>query len=78
MAVKHSRIAKSLDFGEKWYGVKCSETYWSEVKPIFDFLETEKAKGTYFRDLVSKEDQVYVPLLKAFIKEISKQVRNDN
>lgn len=77
-AVKHSRIAKTLDFGEKWYGVKCSKTYWSEVKPIFDFLEAEKAKGTYFRELVSKEDQVYVPLLKAFIKEISKQVRDDN
>ena len=25
MAVKHSRLAKSLDFGKKWYGVNCSE-----------------------------------------------------
>lgn len=76
MAVKHSRIAKTLDFGFKWYNVPCSDTYWNDVKPIFDFLECEKRKGTFFRDLTSKEDEVYVPLLNAFIKEISTQVNN--
>jgi len=78
MAVKHSRIAKNLDFGEKWYSVKCSKTYWDEVKPTFDFLENEKAKGTYFRDLESKEDDVYVPLLNAFLNEIESQVKRDS
>lgn len=74
MAVKHSRIAKTLDFGERWYGVKCSSGYWSNVKPVFDFLESEKGKGTYFRDLKSKEDEVYIPLLNAFMKEVKMQV----
>lgn len=74
MAVKHSRIAKTLDFGLKWYGVPCSTTYWNNVKSIFDFLEIEKNKGTYFRNLPSKEDQVYIPLLNAFVREISTQV----
>lgn len=78
MAVKHSRIAKNLDFGEKWYGVKCSKIYWDEVKPTFDFLESEKTKGTYFRDLDSKEDDVYVPLLNAFLKEVKSQVEKDS
>lgn len=78
MAVKHSRIAKTLDFGSKWYDIPCSTTYWSNVKPIFDFLEKEKAKGTYFRDLKSKEDEVYVPLLKAFVREISTQVKKND
>lgn len=73
-AVKHSRIAKTLDFGEKWYGIPCSDTYWNDVNPIFTFLETEKNKGSLFRELPSKEDDVYIPLLKAFIKEISTQV----
>ena len=27
-AVKHSRLSKGLDFGEKWYGIKCSDKYW--------------------------------------------------
>lgn len=76
MAVKHSRLAKTLDFWEKWYGINCSEEYWNAVKPTFDFLETEKAKGTYFRDLNSKEDDVYVPLLEAFMQEVKKQVED--
>lgn len=76
-AVKHSRIARHLDFGEKWYGVKCSDTYWEEVKPVFDFLEREEKKGTRFSDLSSKEEYVYVPLLNAFIKEIRSQVEED-
>lgn len=75
MAVKHSRIAKTLDFGSKWYDIPCSLTYWNDVKPIFDFLEHEKTKGTYFRDLRAKEDDVYIPLLNAFIKEITMQVQ---
>lgn len=75
MAVKHSRIAKNLDFGSKWYDIPCSKTYWNNIKPIFDFLEKEKTKGTYFRDLKSKEDDVYVPLLNAFVKEVSTQIK---
>lgn len=77
MAVKHSRIAKTLDFGEKWYGKKCSQSYWDDVKLTFDFLEVEKNKGTYFRDLNSKEDDVYIPLLNAFMSEIKKQIEMD-
>jgi hypothetical protein len=74
LAVKHSRIAKNLDFGDKWYGINCSPTYWNDVKPTFDFLSIEQRKGTLFKNLASKEEQVYVPLLKAFVKEVETQV----
>ena len=77
MAVKHSRLARGLDFGQKWYGINCSEEYWNAVKPTFDFLEEGKVKGTYFRDLNNKEDDVYVPLLKAFMQEIKTQVNKN-
>lgn len=77
MAVKHCRLAKSLDFGKKWYGISCSEDYWKAVKPIFDFLESEKANGAYFGDLASKEDDIYVPLLKAFMQEVKTQIENN-
>lgn len=69
-AVKHSRLAKHLDFGEKWFDIPCSERYWNEIKPIFDYLSSEKSKGTKWRELASKEEDVYLPLLKAFILEI--------
>lgn len=69
-AVKHSRIAKTLDFGEKWYGVSCSNQYWEEVTPIFDYLEVEMNKGLMWRDLPNKIDDVYIPLLNAFKREV--------
>ncbi len=75
-AVKHSRLGRGLYFGQRWYGIPCSSEYWTEVKPLFDFLEKCKEEGLYFRDMASKEDMVYVPLLNAFIKEVEKQVKH--
>lgn len=74
-AVKHSRIAKTLDFGEKWFGIKCSENYWEQIKPIFSYLEEEKNKGIKWSELVNKEDNVYVPLLTAFMEEIKRSYK---
>jgi HaeIII restriction endonuclease. len=69
-AVKHSRLAKGLDFGERWFGLPCSQEYWNEIKPVFSYLETEKSKKAKWRDLPNKEADVYVPLLSAFLSEI--------
>ena len=69
-AVKHSRLAKSLDFGEKWFGIPCSNQYWSDIKPVFDYLSAQKNEKKDWRDLPSKEQLVYIPLLKAFIDEV--------
>jgi len=69
-AVKHSRLSKRLDFGEKWFGVPCSSQYWNNVEPIFEYLANMKKKGTEWKELPSKENDVYVPLLKAFLDEV--------
>jgi hypothetical protein len=69
-AVKHSRLAKNLDFGAKWFGIPCSRTYWNEIEPIFEYLEKEKREGKAWRDLPDKEGDVYIPLLSAFMDEI--------
>ena len=71
-AVKHSRLGKSLDFGSKWFGVPCSAEYWQEIKPIFDYLTEQKSFDKKWSELPSKDLQIYVPLLRAFIKEIQK------
>ena len=72
-AVKHSRLSKTIDFGKTWYDIPCSNDYWSGVLPVFEYLAQEKAKGTKFSGLPSKEKDVYIPILNAFIKEINKQ-----
>lgn len=77
-AVKHSRLAKSLDFGEKWFGIPCSAQYWEDIKPIFDYLVDEKTKGTNWSNLPSKENDVYIPLLNAFINEVKRSYNQDS
>ncbi len=73
-AAKHSRLSMNLDFSKKWYGVNCSNQYWEDIKPIFSFLNDEKKKGSLWKDILYKEDDVYVPLLKAFKKELERQI----
>ena len=72
-AVKHSRLSDRLDFGNKWYGIPCSQNYWDDIRPIFSYLHACQKKHLKFKDLPDKDKNVYVPLLKAFIYEIQRQ-----
>ncbi|OOQ18458.1 HaeIII family restriction endonuclease [Helicobacter pylori] len=69
-AVKHSRLSKDLDFGEKWLGVRVSQHYKDTIKPLFERLENAKKEGMLWRDFPNKEQEIYAPLLQAFKKEI--------
>lgn len=77
IAVKHSRLSKDIDFGKEWYGIPCSQNYWDDVKPVFDYLTAEKSKHTKFNELPDKENDVYIPLLAAFMNEIARQYKTD-
>lgn len=67
-AVKHSRLSDVLDFGEKWVGIKCHKEYFDEIRPVFEMLRQHK--GELWDDLEDKVNDVYVPLLTAFAREI--------
>ena len=72
-AVKHSRLSPLINFGEEWMGFSCSNAYFSEIKPVFDNLMQIKSddQETTWADLgAAKSQDVYVPLLKAFRKEM--------
>lgn len=69
-AVKHSRLSKDLDFGEKWLGVGVSQNYKDTIKPLFEKLENTKKEGMLWRDFPNKEQEIYAPLLQAFKKEV--------
>ncbi|GAA7137181.1 hypothetical protein ID0302_13290 [Helicobacter pylori] len=69
-AVKHSRLSKDLDFGEKWLGVGVSQNYKNTIKPLFEKLENTKKEGMLWRDFPNKEQEIYAPLLQAFKKEV--------
>lgn len=71
-AVKHSRLGSNLDFGKKWFNIPCSNQYWDEIKPIFEYLKHEKLLKKNWNQLPSKDKDVYIPLLNAFVKEIKR------
>ncbi len=76
-AVKHSRLSAKLDFGKSWYNIPCSNTYWSNIKPIFDYCFQEKNKGTAWNQLPDKQNDVYTPLLNAFMEEVKNATKLD-
>lgn len=77
-AVKHSRIAEKLDFGKKWFNIPCSKNYWNSITPVFDYLKQQKLQNKNWSDLNNKSDNVYVPILEAFINEIRQSNTLDN
>ncbi len=76
-ALKHSRLSKDLDFGEKWLGVGVSQNYKDTIKPLFERLENAKKEGMLWRDFPNKEQEIYAPLLQAFKKEVLRIDENE-
>ena len=75
---KHSRLSSSNNFAHSWFGVDCSESYWKDIEPIFDFVKSYKDAGKSWDDMGDeKESKVYIPLLNAFKNEIFR-IYNEN
>lgn len=77
-AVKHSRLGRNLDFGNKWFGMPCSQTYWDNIKPIFDYLAEQVSLNKNWNELENKSEDVYVPLLNAFMNEIKQSTTQNS
>ena len=76
-AVKHSRLSATSDFGRSWLGIECSNKYWEDIKPIFDFLKIAREEGKEWSQIESKDKKIYIPVLKAFSDELQRLcVRN--
>jgi hypothetical protein len=69
-ALRHSRLSESLDFGEQWLNMPCSAIYFETIKPIFALLNKYKKLNYNWAELENKTEEIYVPLLKAFISEL--------
>lgn len=62
-----------IDFGEKWFGIKCSKNYFDEIAPYFNELKKLKSENIMWRDIENKDEKYYVPILNAFMKELKSQ-----
>ena len=79
-AVKQSRLSDTIDFGKDWFGKACSDEYFEAVRNVFlplrkireESLKIDKTKPALWSELDNKEDQCYVPVLKAFMDELKR------
>ncbi len=74
MAVKHSRLSATIDFGEKWMGIPCSQQYFDVIVPIFDELAEirKESNATALWEHIGSEKatRYYIPVLDAFMNEM--------
>lgn len=71
-AVKHSRLSKLIDFGDKWFGIPCSQKYFDTIIPIFSELEKLRKDKALWREIEDKEARFYIPVLVAFMDELKR------
>lgn len=74
-ALKHQRLSKNIDFGNAWAGYPVSQKYWEETEPIFSKLADFRPQRVKWSELntdnFSKINDVYIPLLNAFLEELN-------
>lgn len=77
-AIKHSRLSKTSDFSNKWFGSPSSDSYWKSITTIFDFLTYLKNDKVKWNEINDKDTTIYVPILNAFMNEVIYQYKKDN
>lgn len=76
-AVKHSRLSDTIDFGEKWVGVPCSQQYKDSVREMFGRVRQLKEVFVYWRDIDDQKQILYRQLLNVFKDELCRLVNKD-
>ena len=69
--LKHPRLSTNIDWPQLWTGENATPEYWQDINPIFDYLAN--AGVDKWRDLPDKLGAVYLPLLNAFMSELTRQ-----
>ena len=84
-AVKHSRLSATIDFGAEWLGIPCSKEYFDTVTPIFNELRNMRESAVanneplpLWNDIPDKAERYYIPILRAFLKELENLAQNNN
>ena len=84
-AVKHSRLSATIDFGAEWLDIPCSKEYFDTVTPIFNELRNMRESAIansqplpLWNDIPDKAERYYIPILKAFLKELKNLAQNCN
>ncbi|MCL1807415.1 MAG: HaeIII family restriction endonuclease [Oscillospiraceae bacterium] len=72
-AVKHPRLSSTIDFGEKWFGIPCTHSYFSSINPLFiELRQIKDHSKALWSTIKDKEERFYLPVLDAFMSELMK------
>ena len=77
-ALKHPRITEQKDFGSDWIGYRCSREFIDEISLVVDRLIEYGNEGRQWSQIENKQDDYYVPILRAYLKEIQRMCENHN
>lgn len=69
-AIKHSRLSSTIDFGQSWFDIPCSQTYFNTINPLFDELKIMRQNNARWNAVNNKAERFYMPLLNAFMAEL--------
>jgi hypothetical protein len=77
-------LSATIDFGQEWVGVPCSQQYFDTVVPLFNELRDMRANAVengeplpLWNDIPDKADRYYVPVLNAFLVELKRLADNN-
>jgi hypothetical protein len=73
--VVHTKMAKTLNFAKKWYGLDCSQEYWNDISQIFTYLKAETKLRTRWIALPFRERDIFIPMFRAVAEEIQRHYR---
>ena len=83
-AVKHPRLSATINFGQDWVGIPCSQQYFDAISPLFNELRNIRDTATQngesiplWNDMADKAERFYIPVLNAFLSEL-KRLADDN
>ena len=72
-AIRNSRLSPRIDFARRWLGAECSDAYRQETAQVWDYLQPLEDQKTRWSCIEDKADRVYMPLQRAFIREVERQ-----
>lgn len=72
-AIRNSRLSPRIDFAQRWFGSQCSDRYFEETAKIWDYLQPLEERKSRWSSVGDKSERVYVPLQRAFIREVKRQ-----
>ena len=71
-ALKHPRITEDKNFGRDWIGYNCSKEFIDEISIVIDKLIILGKNKKLWNTIDNKQDEYYVPILKAYLSEIER------